>query len=71
MSRYNCDGYAYGYDQPLCEYFLQRTGKTTKEIVGSLGSKPGTAGNFLEAVKKLGIKIPEEHMQAAMMDLPF
>lgn len=72
MSRYQIGNYSYGYDHPLCEYFLQKTtGNRTKEIVGSLASKAGTAGNFVQAVKELGIPVPEDHLQKAMCDLPF
>ena len=72
MSRYQIGNYSYGYDHPLQEYFLQKkTGTRTKEIVGCLASKAGTAGNFVEAVKELGIPVPEDHIQKAMCDLPF
>lgn len=71
MSRYQIGNYAYGYDHPLQEYFLQRSRPRTKEIVGCLSEKQGTASNFIEAVNKLGIPIPPEHMERAEMDLPF
>ncbi len=72
MSRYQIGSYSYGYDNPLQEYFLQKsTGSRTKEIVGCLSPKAGTAGNFIEAVKKLGIPVPEDHINKAMGDLPF
>lgn len=72
MSRYQIGNYSYGYDHPLQEYFLQKqSGNKTKEIVGCLSEKPGTARNFIEAVQKLKIQIPEEHMNKAICDLPF
>ena len=72
MSRYQIGNYSYGYDAPLSEYFLQKTtGSRTKEIVGCLSPKPGTASNFIEAVKSLGIPVPEDHLNKALCDLPF
>ena len=42
MSRYQIGSYSYGYDNPLQEYFLQKsTGSRTKEIVGCLSPKAG------------------------------
>ena len=72
MSRYQIGSYSYGYDNPLQEYFLQKsTGSRTKEIVGCLSPKAGTASNFVEAVKALGIPVPENHLNKALCDLPF
>lgn len=72
MSRYQIGNYSYGYDNPLREYFLQKkTGSRIKEIVGCLAERAGTASNFVESVKELGIPVPEEHLQKAMCDLPF
>jgi hypothetical protein len=72
MSRYNSGKFAYGYDNPLMEYFLQENkGKRTVEHVGSLSGTQGTAGNLLEAIKKLGVEVPNDHLLKIQMDLPF
>lgn len=72
MSRYIIGNYAYGYDNPLQEYFIQENkGDELVEIVGSLSDKPGIAGNFLIAIEELGIQIPKEHLDRVVMDLPF
>ena len=73
MSRYRTvndkgESYAYGYDRPLAEYFLQ---KGDVEIVGNLGTKPGTNGHMLEALTEEKIVIPQDHFDAITMDLPF
>jgi hypothetical protein len=72
MSRYISGNYAYGYDHPLQEYFIQENkGEEMVEIVGCLSNKPGSAGNFLIAVEELGIEVPKEYLDLAVMDLPF
>lgn len=72
MSRYISGNYAYGYDNPLQEYFIQENvGEDMVEIVGCLSDKPGNAGNFLSAVEELGIKVPQEYLDRVVMDLPF
>lgn len=72
MSRYNSGNYAYGYDHPLQEYFLQENkGEETVEIVGCLSRKKGTSRNLLEAIYALEIEIPEEHKTQIELDLPF
>lgn len=73
MSRYRATNdkgelYAYGYDRPLAEYFLQ---KGEVEIVGNLGTKPGTNGHMLEALRAENVEIPADHYDAISMDLPF
>jgi hypothetical protein len=90
MSRHNtstiADGviatFAYGYDGPLQEYFLQlsrikiKIGKLTfdiianEEIVGTLSNKYGSGVNLLEAIEELDINVPEEHRDEAGMDIP-
>ena len=72
MSRYQIGKYSYGYDRPLAEYFLQKQfGDETKQIVGCLSPKAGTASNFLQAVQELGIPVPEDQIKQARLDLPF
>jgi hypothetical protein len=70
--------FAYGFDRPLQEYFLQKhtPGEgdypDVEDLVGSMtGGGYGTAGELLEAVAKYEIPLPENHLLAAMMDLPF
>lgn len=82
MSRYHVKvgevTFAYGYDRPLREYFLQKhtPGKgdypVVKDIVGSYtGNGHGTAGELLAAVAKHGVPLPEEHLTLIGLDLPF
>lgn len=72
MSRYNSGKYAYGYDHPLQEYFLQETrGENTRELVGSLSRKKGTSRNLIEAIYALEIEIPEDHRMKIELDMPF
>ena len=82
MSRYHVKvgdaTFAYGFDRPLQEYFLQKQTPgegdypDVEDLVGSLtGGGSGTAGELLEAVAKYEIPLPENHLLAAMMDLPF
>lgn len=82
MSRYNVQvgkvTYAYGYDRPLQEYFLQRhtPGKgdypVVKDLVGSYTGKGyGTAGELLAAVAKYRVPLPDDHLLAVSLDLPF
>ena len=72
MSRYYISDYVYGFDNPLSEYFMQKKGTT---IVGTM-SEPkvyGSASNLYEALLKEGLldKIPTEHRNAILGDLPF
>ena len=77
MSRHvtnNADGvrFVYGFDRPLCEYFLQKylpNGEIT-EIVGTLGRLPGTNGNLLQAIQDNGVQVPEDHIDLITMDFP-
>ena len=65
--------FAYGFDNPLQEYFLQKLDGETVDLVGS-GSFPpvaGTNGKFLQAVEDFGIILPEDHLQEVVFDLPF
>ena len=82
MSRYHVTvgtaTFAYGYDHPLREYFLQRQrnrpGKypVIRDLVGSLtGGGYGTASELLAAVAQHGVPIPDEHREAAENDRPF
>lgn len=82
MSRYHVKvgdaTYAYGFDRPLQEYFLQKhtPGEgdypEVEDIVGSLtGNGYGSAGELLEAVAKHGVPLPEEHLTLIGLDLPF
>ena len=82
MSRYHLQHgkrtYAYGYDRPLREYFLQRHTlrkngypKVT-DLVGSCSGKGyGTNWELLEAITKLKLVVPEAHLLAIQSDLPF
>jgi hypothetical protein len=82
MSRYHVRvgdaTFAYGYDRPLQEYFLQRhtPGEgdypDVEDLVGSMtGGGYGTAGELLEAVAKYGVPLPTDHLLAVSLDLPF
>ena len=82
MSRYHVKvgdaTFAYGYDRPLREYFLQRhtPGEgdypDVEDLVGSLtGGGYGTAGELLNAVAQYDIPLPENHLLAVLMDEPF
>lgn len=71
MSRYYCGGYAYGYDYPCKEYFLQENKGDRTELVGSLSPKQGTSRNMLETIYRLEIPIPEDHRMSLELDLPF
>ena len=82
MSRYHVRvgevTFAYGYDRPLQEYFLQRHTPSegdypqVDDLVGSLtGGGYGTAGELLEAVEKYGVPLPTDHLLAVSLDLPF
>jgi len=70
--------FAYGYDRPLQEYFLQKhtPGEgdypDVEDLVGSMtGGGYGTAGELLNAVAQYEIPLPENHLLAALMDEPF
>lgn len=78
MSQYRAKGekgrtYVYGFDRPLQEYFL--TIATPRgnhfSLVGSLGSIYGSGINLLEVLKKRKVVVPQEHVRAMEMDLPF
>ena len=78
MSRYKSGDYEYGYDRPLQEYFLQKVESNPEEdfpeiveLVGSLSSVRGTAMNLLKFIEQHQIKIPQEHRDLILMDLPF
>ena len=82
MSRYHVQvgdaTYAYGYDRPQAEYFLQKhtPGEgdypDVEDIVGSFtGNGYGSAGELLEAVAKHGVPLPEEFLTLIGLDLPF
>lgn len=82
MSRYHVTvggaTFAYGYDRPLREYFLQRhtPGEDgypdVEDLVGSsTGNGYGSAGELLAAVAEHGIPLPEEHLTLIGLDLPF
>jgi hypothetical protein len=82
MSRYHVQvgdaTFAYGYDKPQDEYFLQRHTPgadgypQVEDLVGSYtGNGYGTSGELLEAVARHGIPLPEEHLTAIGLDLPF
>lgn len=76
MSRYQSGAFAYGYDNPLREYFLQKTifedgEMEIVELVGSISDKYGSAANLLDALNKNNVDIPEDHRTKIMMDLPF
>ena len=73
MSRFTAtnekgERYAYGYDRPLAEYFLQKGGI---ELVGNLSNKPGNHSNMLQAITDEKVQIPQEHKDAIILDLPF
>lgn len=82
MSRYHLQHgkgtYAYGYDRPLREYFLQRHTprkngypKVT-DLVGSLTGKGyGTNYELLAAIARLKLVVPDDHLLAIESDLPF
>ena len=82
MSRYHLQHgkrtYAYGYDRPLREYFLQRHTlrkngypKVT-DLVGSCsGNGYGTNWELLAAIAKFKLTVPGDHLLAIMSDLPF
>ena len=77
MSRFaakniNGEKFSYGFDRPLQEFFLQHD-ELELDLVG-FGSFPhvaGTNGNFLNAVEKHGIILPEKHRMEVAFDLPF
>ena len=82
MSRYHVKvgdaTFAYGFDRPLQEYFLQKHTPgdgdypDVEDLVGSMTGKGyGTAGELLEAVAKHGLPLPEAHMTLISLDLPF
>jgi len=66
--------YVYGYDYPLQEYFMYvETAEDVLPLVGMLASNAGTRGDMLEALAKHGITdlLPNEHINALALDLPF
>lgn len=80
MSRYRTtndagEAFDYGFDAPLGEYFLQKNAPEEEagciELVGSLSDTPGTGGRLLEAIEKHKVRVPDEHLSAMALDLPF
>jgi hypothetical protein len=82
MSRYHVQvgdaTFAYGYDRPQDEYFLQKhlPGEDgypdVEDLVGSLtGNGYGTAGELLAAVAEHGIPLPDDHLTAICLETPF
>jgi hypothetical protein len=70
--------FAYGFDRPLQEYFLQKhtPGEgdypDVEDLVGSMtGGGYGTAGELLEAVQRLNLPLPPDHLIAVCLDQPF
>ena len=80
MSRFTAtnnagETFAYGFDRPLQEYFIQKylPDGDSVDLVG-FGSVPhiaGTNGNFLNAVDEHGIILPDNHLFEVGMDVPF
>lgn len=76
MSRYKSGEFFYGYDNPLQEYFLQKSSFENDdmdivELVGCMSNKIGNAANMLAAIQEYNVQIPEEHRTKIMLDLPF
>jgi len=82
MSRYHLQvglvTYAYGYDKPLQEYFLQRHTprkngypKVTDLVGSQTGEGYGTNYELLAAIAKFKLTVPGDHLLAIMSDLPF
>jgi hypothetical protein len=82
MSRYHVKvgdaTFAYGFDRPLQEYFLQKHTPgdggypDVEDLVGSMtGGGYGTAGELLAAVHIFGIPLPDDHLTAICLDTPF
>jgi len=82
MSRYHVKvgdaTFAYGYDRPLQEYFLQKhtPGEgdypDVEDLVGSMtGGGYGTAGELLNAVQRFNVPLPPDHYIAVFLDEPF
>lgn len=76
MSRYKSGEFSYGYDNPLQEYFLQKSSFENDdmdivELVGCMSNKIGNAANMLAAIQEYNVQIPEEHRTKIMLDLPF
>lgn len=75
MSRFiasNDSGYkfAYGFDRPLSEYFLQKyVGDEVIDLVGF--PLQGNKTAFLRAVEQEGVNLPDHHVQCVCLDLPF
>ena len=76
MSRFvaaNANGqeFAYGFDRPLGEYFIQLLdGEDDATDLCGFPVNNGTNGNFLEVVSQYGIQIPDEHLDNVCLDLP-
>jgi hypothetical protein len=82
MSRYHVQvgdaTFAYGYDKPQDEYFLQKhtPGQDgypqVEDLVGSYtGNGYGTAGELLEAVQRFKLPLPTDHLMAVCLEQPF
>lgn len=78
MSQYvvrtDTETYVYGFDYPLQEYFMYvETAEDVLPLVGMLAANGGTRTDMLEALAENGITdlLPNEHINALALDLPF
>ena len=80
MSRYNAtndagETFAYGYDEPLQDYFIQKDAPDEEAgyvpLVGSLSGTYGSGANLLAAIDEHKVQVPEDHRTAMVLDLPF
>lgn len=74
---------SWGYDRPLQEYFVQLFCTETEEPIFDCGNVSTTVphpaneklrysnSELLEIMQEFSGHIPEEHLQAVAMDLPF
>ncbi len=75
MSRYiasndSGENFAYGFDRPLSEYFLQKyVGDEVIDLVGF--PLKGNKTAFLNAIEQNNVKLPDHHLQCVCLDLPF
>jgi hypothetical protein len=62
----------YGFDSILSDYFVSHIGTDghEKAVVGLLSSADGSAGNCLNALRRLGALIPDTHQLELMGDMP-
>ena len=64
--------YLYGYDRPLREFFLTAVSRRgVRHIVGGPAGNGGGGYDLVEAAADLKVPIPEDHIKAALMDMPF